>query len=54
MYCRENPLGMALPTRANHSDIISLVISLVKYEPSGYNNSGDFKGDFDKMMTEGR
>ena len=45
---------MALPTRANHSDIISLVISLVKYEPSGYNNSGDLKGDFDKLMTEGR
>jgi hypothetical protein len=27
---------MALPTLANHSDIISLVISLVKYEPFVY------------------
>jgi hypothetical protein len=27
---------MALPTLANHSDIISLVISLAKYELFGY------------------
>jgi hypothetical protein len=31
MYCLEKPLGIALPTLANHSAIISLVISLAKY-----------------------